>query len=167
MTVAWLNDDEIDTWLKFRALVELFPSVIDAPLRRESGISFMEYQVLAMLSETDDRTLQISSLAQRTTSKLTRMSHLLTRLSERGLVERQASTRDARVTYAHLTDAGLALLESAAPGHVRQVRAAFLDVLSPAQLAQLDDICETILAGIDPEGVTTARPAPGSRGRDD
>ncbi|MDN5570696.1 MAG: MarR family transcriptional regulator [Propionibacteriaceae bacterium] len=160
MTVRWLDDEELDTWLKFRAVVELFPSVVDGPLRRASGITFMEYQVLAMLSEPDDHTLQISALAQRTNSKLTRMSHLLTRLADRGLIERQASTTDARVTYAHLTPDGLALLVKAAPGHVGQVRDSFIDVLNREQLAQLGDICDSILARIDPSGLVDARHAP-------
>lgn len=165
MTVRWLDDEELDTWLKFRAVVELFPSVVDGPLRRASGITFMEYQVLAMLSEPDDHTLQISALAQRTNSKLTRMSHLLTRLADRGLIERQASTTDARVTYAHLTDAGYALLVEAAPGHVRQVRENFIDVLSREQLAQLGEISDAILGKIDPDGLVHARPGAGTLGR--
>ena len=48
-------------------------------------------------------------------------------------------------------------LVAAAPGHVTQVRESFLDALSPAQLGQLDAICDAILDRIDPEGKMTTR----------
>ena len=83
--VRWLTDDEIDTWLKFRAVVELYPGLLDAQLRRDSQLTHMEYQVLAMLSEQPDRTLRMTGLATRSNSSLTRMSHVVTRLEARGI----------------------------------------------------------------------------------
>lgn len=155
--VRWLTETEIDTWLKFRAVVELYPGLLDAQLRRDSQLTHMEYQVLAMLSEVPDRTLRMTSLAARTTSSLTRMSHVVTRLQQRGIVARSADATDGRATNVTLTDAGHALLVEAAPGHVTQVRESFLDALSPTQLRQLDGICESILTRIDPDGRMTAR----------
>lgn len=155
--VRWLTDDEIDTWLKFRAVVELYPGLLDAQLRRDSQMTHMEYQVLAMLSEVPDRTLRMTALAARTNGSLTRMSHVVTRLEQRGIVARSACPEDGRATNVTLTDAGHAALVAAAPGHVTQVRESFLDALSPAQLGQLDAICDAILDRIDPEGKMTTR----------
>lgn len=155
--VRWLTETEIDTWLKFRAVVELYPGLLDAQLRRDSQLTHMEYQVLAMLSESPDRTLRMTALATRTTSSLTRMSHVVTRLQQRGIVARSACAADGRATNVTLTDAGHALLVAAAPGHVTQVRESFLDALSPTQLAQLDAISDAILARIDPEGKMASR----------
>ena len=73
MDVRWLNEGEIKTWLKFRAVVELYPGVLDHQLRRDSQLSHMEYQVLAMLSESPDRTLRMTALANRSNASLTRM----------------------------------------------------------------------------------------------
>ena len=155
--VRWLTDDEIDTWLKFRAVVELYPGLLDAQLRRDSQLTHMEYQVLAMLSEVPDRTLRMTALAARTNGSLTRMSHVVTRLEQRGIVARSACALDGRATNVTLTDAGHDALVAAAPGHVTQVRESFLDALSPAQLGQLDAICDAILDRIDPEGKMTTR----------
>ncbi|HHU37975.1 MAG TPA: MarR family transcriptional regulator [Propionibacterium sp.] len=155
--VRWLTETEIDTWLKFRSVVELYPGLLDSQLRRDSQMTHMEYQVLAMLSEAPDRTLRMTTLAARTTSSLTRMSHVVTRLAQRGIVARSACALDGRATNVTLTDEGHDLLVAAAPGHVTQVRESFLDALSPAQLRQLDDICDSILTRIDPEGKMTAR----------
>ena len=155
--VRWLTDDEIDTWLKFRAVVELYPGLLDAQLRRDAQLTHMEYQVLAMLSEVPDRTLRMTALAARTNGSLTRMSHVVTRLEQRGIVARSACPEDGRATNVTLTDAGHDALVAAAPGHVTQVRESFLDALSPAQLGQLDAICDAILDRIDPEGKMTTR----------
>ena len=155
--VRWLTDDEIDTWLKFRAVVELYPGLLDAQLRRDAQLTHMEYQVLAMLSEVPDRTLRMTALAARTNGSLTRMSHVVTRLEQRGIVARSACAEDGRATNVTLTDAGHDALVAAAPGHVTQVRESFLDALSPTQLGQLDAICDAILDRIDPEGKMTTR----------
>lgn len=133
--VRWLTDDEIDTWLKFRAVVELYPGLLDAQLRRDAQLTHMEYQVLAMLSEVPDRTLRMTALAARTNGSLTRMSHVVTRLEQRGIVARSACALDGRATNVTLTDAGHAALVAAAPGHVTQVRESFLDALSPPSWA--------------------------------
>lgn len=155
--VQWLNETEIATWLKFRAVVELYPGLLDSQLRRDAHLTHMEYQVLAMLSEVPDRSLRMTALATRSNSSLTRMSHVVTRLEGRGILARSACALDGRATNVTLTDAGHDLLVSAAPGHVSQVRASFLDALAPWQLEQLDAICDRILDRIDPEGRMTAR----------
>lgn len=155
--VRWLDEQEIRAWLKFRAVVELYPSILDSQLRRDAQLTHMEYQVLAMLSEAPGGSLRMSVLASRTNSSLTRMSHVVTRLSERGIVARQACDQDGRATNVVLTQAGRARLEEAAPGHVGQVRDSFVDALSPEQLDQLTDICDAILDRIDPTGAMSGR----------
>ena len=162
-SVRWLNEDEIDTWLKFRAVVELFPGVLDAQLRRDAHLSLMEYQVLAMLSAAPGRLLRMTHLADRANASLTRMSHVVTRLQQRGVVERQACADDGRATNVHLTNAGYDLLEDAAPGHVDQVRESLIDALTTTQLAHLDEICQAILARIDPTGRMTPGPREDAR----
>jgi len=126
-------------------------------LRREAGLTFFEYLVLAMLSETSDRTLRMTSLAQRTNATLTRLSHVTRRLEERGLVERLPSPDDRRATNARLTDAGWDALVDAAPGHVETVRRLVFDPLSPSQVKQLRRIGDALLTVLDPQGRMTNR----------
>ncbi|WP_454228242.1 MarR family winged helix-turn-helix transcriptional regulator [Propioniciclava flava] len=155
--VRWLNDDEIAAWLKFRAVIEVLPGVLDSQLRRDANLTHMEYQVLAMLSETSDATLRMFTLAARSNATLTRMSHVVTRMSARGLLERQACVKDGRATNVHLTSACRTALTAAAPGHVCQVRSSLIDALTPEQLHQLGGICDAILDRIDPDGIVTSR----------
>lgn len=156
MQVRWLTTPQVQTWLKFRAVTELLPGVLDGQLRRDSGLSLMEYQVLAMLSEAPDRQLRMTALARRSNASLTRLSHVATRLEARGYILRCPCAEDGRATVASLTDVGWQALVAAAPGHVHQVRDSVVDVLTPEQLDQLDAIATALLGRLDPEGKLTA-----------
>lgn len=152
METRWLTDDEMGTWLKVVALAEVLPSRLDTQVRQDSGLTHFEYQVLAMLSEAPERTLRMTWLARRTNATLPRLSHVVKRLEDRGLVSRVRSTSDARATNAVLTDAGWEQIVDAAPGHVGFVRERILDQLTPEQVTSLGQIAEVLLVSLDPEG---------------
>ena len=156
METRWLDDDEMAAWLHLVAVVELLPGVLDQQLRRDSGLTHFEYYVVAVLSEAPDRTMRMSGLAQRTNATLARLSHVVRRLEERGLVERFPCPEDARATNARLTEAGWEAVVAAAPGHVANVRRHVLDALSPEQVRQLTEITTALLTRLDPEGRMTA-----------
>jgi DNA-binding MarR family transcriptional regulator len=151
----WLDDDERAAWLRLVAVAELLPAALDAQLRRDSGLTHFEYFVLAMLSEAPERTLRMTALAQRTNATLPRLSHVVRRLEERGLVERFPCPEDGRATNARLTDQGWDTIVGAAPGHVDAVRRLVLDPLSTRQVAQLRSIGDALLTVLDPEGHMT------------
>lgn len=155
MTTRWLSDRELSAWIRFIAVVELLPGVLDSQLRRDSGLTHFEYMVLAMLSEAPDRTLRMTGLAARTNATLARLSHVVSRLEDRGLVERASCPEDRRATNAHLTDEGWAVIVAAAPGHVETVRRNVIDALTPEQVGQLEEIAEAVLGRLDPDGVMT------------
>src|SRR6187200_2819082 len=161
MGTQWLDDSERAAWLRLIAVVELLPGVLDSQLRAEEGMSHFEYFVLAMLSEAPERTLRMTSLAQRTNATLTRLSHAVRRLEERGLVERFPCPEDGRATNARLTDAGWDAVVAAAPGHVDTVRRHVLDALTLEQLEQLRSIGDALLTRLDPNRQMTALYDPG------
>jgi DNA-binding MarR family transcriptional regulator len=156
METEWLDAEERAAWLRLLAVVELLPGVLDAQLRTSSGLTHFEYYVLAMLSEAPERTLRMTGLALRTNATLPRLSHVVRRLEDRGLVERFPCPEDGRATNARLTEAGWAAVVQAAPGHVATVRRNVLDPLAPEQVAQLRDIGDALLTRLDPEGRMTA-----------
>lgn len=162
MDTDWLDDEQLQTWVKLIAVVELLPGVLDSQLRRDAGLTHFEYFVLAMLSEADDHTLRMTALAQRTNATLPRLSHVVSRLEDRGLVERFPCPEDGRATNARLTGVGLAEVVSAAPGHVANVRRHVIDALSPAQLRQLGEIADALLTTLEPEGRMTGLYVPRS-----
>src|SRR5919112_4623924 len=145
METRWLTDDERVAWVRLAAVLELLPGVLDAQLRRDVGLTHFEYFVLAMLSEAPERTLRMTALAQRTNATLPRLSHVVRRLEDRGLVERFPCPQDRRATNARLTEDGWAKVQAAAPGHASTVRKHVVDVLTSEQVAALTDIADAIL----------------------
>lgn len=89
-------------------------------------------------------------------SSLSRLSHVVRRLVERGLVERSVDPDDRRATTGRLTDTGWSLIREAAPGHVTHVRERFLDALTSRQVSQLRDITSALLERLDPDGEMSA-----------
>jgi DNA-binding MarR family transcriptional regulator len=133
----WLDEEQQRAW---RGVVKLFmklPATLDSELQRTAGITLFEYEVLALLSESDRRTLQMSELAAGTNSSLSRLSHVVGRLEKRGWVTRQICPHDGRAAQAVLTESGVAKVIQAAPDHVRAVRELVVDAITPAQLRQL------------------------------
>lgn len=159
MEPRWLDESEMVTWLRLIGLAEVLPARLDAQVRRDAGLTHFEYQVLAMLSEAPERTLRMSWLARRTNATLPRLSHVVRRLEDRGLVARAPSATDARATDATLTDDGFEQIVAASTGHVTFVRERIFDHLTPAQVAQLGEIAGALLASLDPEGDITMRAA--------
>jgi len=147
----WLSPEEQSAWLGLIAVVELLPGALDSQLQRDAGISHFEYMAMAMLSEAPDRTLRMTALAARTKSTLPRLSHVVTRLVERGYVERVPCPEDKRATNAHLTAAGWKHIQASAPGHVATADALVIDPMSTTQIEQLRDITAAILSRLDPE----------------
>lgn len=152
MDTRWLDAQERAAWLRLVAVVELLPGLLDAQLRRDAGLSHFDYFVLAMLSEAPDRTLRMTALAHRTSATLPRLSHVVQRLEDRGLVERFPCPQDRRATNARLTEAGWDAVVAAAPGHVDTVRSHVIDPLTRSQLKQLTRIGDALLTRLDPEG---------------
>jgi DNA-binding MarR family transcriptional regulator len=151
--VKWLTAAELDSWLSVVRLMTWLPWSIDQQLKRDSDLGMVEYQVLAMLSQSPERTLRMSSLAELTNASLSRLSHLVTRLEGRGFVRREPDPADGRFTIASLTGKGFQALAEAAPGHVAQVRSLVVDVLSPEQLRRLGLAADRIVSRIDTSGI--------------
>ena len=152
MTTRWLDGTQLSAWVRLAAVLELLPGVLDSQLRRDAGLTHFEYYVLAMLSEATDRTLRMTSLALQTNATLPRLSHVVRRLEDRGLVERFPCPEDARATNARLTPKGWDKVRESAPGHVAAVRQHVIDVLTPEQITQLNAIADSILTTLDPDG---------------
>ena len=155
MVTTWLDDEQLNVWVRLKAVMELLPSALDSELRRAAELTYFEYYVLAMLSEADGRVLRMSALAARTNATLPRLSHVVRKMAERALVRRTPDPQDGRSVLVHLTEEGYAVLVEAAPGHVDAVRRYVFDRLDPDQVSQLGAIADAMLDRLDPDGVLT------------
>jgi DNA-binding MarR family transcriptional regulator len=140
----WLTNDEQHTWRAFLEATRRLDEQLDRELQHEAGMPLGYYIILVMLSEAPGRTLRMSDLAKRTWSSRSRLSHAVDRLEEKGWVERISCPSDKRGAFALLTDAGFAVLEAAAPGHVEGVRRHLFDQLTPSQVEALGTISQKV-----------------------
>jgi DNA-binding MarR family transcriptional regulator len=163
--VPWLEPDEMRAWTGYRRMRGLLDQQIARDLARDSGLSDADYHVLSTLSETREVDWRLKALADRLLWSPSRLSHQLSRMQKRGLVERPPAGDDPLGARISLTAKGLDTIVAAAPGHVRSVRLHFIDVLTDEQLAALTDITETVLRRLgspaaDVPADTASRPAP-------
>ncbi|AYF98720.1 MarR family winged helix-turn-helix transcriptional regulator [Protaetiibacter intestinalis] len=149
--VPRLDAEESAAWISLVALLELLPSALDSQLQRDSDLTHFEFAVLSVLRFSKDGPIRMSELAAGTYATLPRLSHVVTRLERRGLVERTPCAEDRRATNVGLTDEGRRALVRATSGHIDLVRRVVIDSLSREQLAQLTDIAGTIDRALDPD----------------
>jgi DNA-binding MarR family transcriptional regulator len=156
----WLSAEEQQTWFALTGVLTWLPEALDAQLQRDAGISHFEYQVMAMLSLSPQRTRRMSEVAALANGALPRLSRTVDRLDKRGWVIRRPDPDDGRATLAVLTEAGWEKVVATAPGHVAEVRRLIIDPLTRAQVRQLHEIDTRIGQLVQPDG---ARPTlPGS-----
>jgi DNA-binding MarR family transcriptional regulator len=146
----WLTDEEQRAWRVYLVASNGLQEVLDRDLQRQAGMPHTYYMILAMLSESPERGLRMTELAQVLKSSVSRLSHAVRKLEESGWVRRDADPEDRRVTYACLTDEGLRALDAAAPSHVTTVVENLFDRLTDEQVQQLHDISLAILGAVAP-----------------
>lgn len=141
----WLDDAEQSTWRAFLWSTQLFHEALDRQLQRDSGIPHTYYMILAMLSESSQRTRTMTELAAATRFSPSRLSHAVSRLEKNGWIKRKRHPHHGRSIVAELTDEGFAALREAAVGHVAEVRKLLFDPLTSDEQEQLRGLCEKIL----------------------
>jgi DNA-binding MarR family transcriptional regulator len=133
---VWLSEDEQRVWRNYVALTGRLQAVMNRQLQQDHELSLADYTVLVALEERPG--CRISELGDRLGWEQSRLSHQLTRMRTRGLVERVGADDDRRAATVELTKQGAAALRVAAPRHAELVRAVVFDGMSAADLRTLE-----------------------------
>lgn len=145
----WLSAEEQQLWRRWLVAGPRIQANLARQMQRDSGISLPDFEVLVNLFEAPDHRMRIAALADRLQWDRSRLSHQITRMRNRDLLDREACGDDRRGAYIVLTRTGLEVVTAAAPGHVNAVRELFTDRLSPTQASQLSAILDDLLAQFD------------------
>ncbi|MFF5373047.1 MarR family winged helix-turn-helix transcriptional regulator [Streptomyces sp. NPDC013187] len=156
MTTRWLSPDEQRAWRAYIAASLLLEDAIDRQLQQDASMPHLYYSILSVLSESPERRLRMTDLAERLKITRSRLTYAVTRLEKDGMLRREACRYDKRGSVAALTDEGFAVLVRAAPGHVATVRSALFDRLSEEQVGQLEEISAAIVQGLQEDGARAA-----------
>jgi DNA-binding MarR family transcriptional regulator len=148
--VANLSELQSETWLQVVAINELLPAALDAQLRRDSQHTHFEFAVLSLVQLSARGELSPSEIAHALNATPPRLSHVLSRLEERGLVTRSSTVRDRRSVAVRLTTSGRRVVVKATPGHIATAKALVLDHFSHDELATLGGLLRRITARLDP-----------------
>lgn len=148
----WLDEEQQQYWRAWIAANSLLTDAFSRDLQEAHGLTLADYEILVRLSESSDRRMRMSDLAEATLSSRSRLSHQIDRMERAGLVERVPCPDDKRGYFAVLTTTGWDTLVAAAPCHVNSVRERIVDVLTPEEFAALGKASKRLLdhMGADP-----------------
>jgi DNA-binding MarR family transcriptional regulator len=104
-------------------------------------ISPLHFEIMKLLKEND--TLHIAEIGERLQVARAQMTHLIDKLVELGMVERQTDSADRRVTNVLLTDKGNDFLEEHG-GYIWKATKEFLSGLTDEELADLSASLERL-----------------------
>ena len=148
----WLTPDEQRLWRAWLAAGSAVSAALHRDLQADAGLSLPDFDVLVRLTESEDGRVRVSDLARALAWERSRLSHHVTRMERRGLVERDDCVDDGRGAFVVVTPAGRSAIEGAAPHHVRTVRRLFVDVLTPEEVAALTPALERVLGRLGDSG---------------
>lgn len=134
--MKWLTDGEKALWRDYLAIQGRLHLEIQRDLKANSSLTEPEFEVLVYLSEADGP-LRMTALADALQWERSRLSHQVTRMVKRGLVQRTSCPTDGRGAFVSVTGDGMREIEKAAPHHVATVRRVFLDRLNQQDKREL------------------------------
>jgi DNA-binding MarR family transcriptional regulator len=147
----WLDEREQRAWRGYLAMQAQLQARLHRRLQADSGLSYADFDVLVALTDRDEK-VRVLELAEALQWEKSRLSHHLSRMQKRGLVEREECADDARGAFVVLTPEGRRAIEEAAPAHVEAVRELMFDGLDAGQVDALAGIAETVLTRIRATG---------------
>jgi len=147
----WLSTEEQRLWRGWIAASMLLPDRLNRDLQEQHGLTGTDYQILVELSESPQRRMRMSTLADHTLMSRSRLSHQVDRMARAGLVTREECQQDGRGTFAVLTEKGMDTIVRAAPDHVDSVRRHLLDRLTPEEFRAFGEACITIAEALGAE----------------
>lgn len=142
--IRWLDDEEERIWRAFLEAGSLVVQELDSSLKSNAAMTLDDYEVLVHLSGADERQMRMTELSQRLISSQSRLTQRIDRLVDRGWVRRERCPEDRRGTFAVMTPAGWDEIESAAPGHLHDVRALLIDLIEPHERRVIADVLERV-----------------------
>jgi DNA-binding MarR family transcriptional regulator len=132
MPAKLLSPQELRVWHAFRLLHEDVLARVGRDLSEATGLSGAEFGVISRLAAIGKGQIRQQDLARIMGWDKSRLSHQLTRMSERGLIERRKT--DPKSVLVVLTQLGRDKLEAARPVHAESVRRNLLSRLTREQI---------------------------------
>ncbi|RZU39715.1 DNA-binding MarR family transcriptional regulator [Edaphobacter modestus] len=132
MSITLLSPRELRVWHAFKLMGEDVMSRVGRDLTEATGLSGPDFGVLSRLAGLGKGEMRQQALADCMGWDKSRLSHQLTRMQDKKLIERRNS--DGRVVLVVLTKHGQKQLDAARPIHAQSVRRNLLSRLNAEQI---------------------------------
>jgi DNA-binding MarR family transcriptional regulator len=147
--VRWLSADEERLWRRWLLLNSRLAATLQREMQDDAGLSNSDFEVLVNLTDNPQGRLRVTDLATQMLWERSRLSHHVTRMERRGMVQRVECAEDGRGAFVAITPEGRTAIEAAAPGHVEAVRRLVFDALRDEDATHLGTIVDQLLARLD------------------
>jgi DNA-binding MarR family transcriptional regulator len=146
-----VTPEEWDVWRTFHSMRRKLDLALERQLQRDADISAADFGILGALFEAPNRQLRARDLGRRLSWEKSRISHQVSRMEKRGLLERRECETDLRGSWIGLTNDGTRAVLGAMRDHAATLRRYFFDVLDPAELEAFKAISNRVIDVIEPE----------------
>ena len=148
--VSDVAEDDWQLWRTFVTMRHELDRAIEHRLQADAGISGADFEILLSLFKAQDGKLRARELGELLGWEKSRISHQVTRMVARELVERQECGTDLRGTWVVLRPAGRRAVLKASRGNAAELRRLFFDVLTPGEKEALGSVSGKVIDAINP-----------------
>lgn len=135
-----LTPEQLGTYFAFTESASLLQHAVEQQIRDVSGLSGIQFQLLARLAYTPGRRMTMTDLADGVVYSRSGITYQIGQLDQAGLVTRVPSPEDDRSTLVTVTDEGVATVERILPGHRDLVNQLLVAPLSDDDMNTLGEI---------------------------
>lgn len=139
-----IDDPRISAYGRLVEAQRLLHRAFDRSLREQVGISVVWYEALLRIAKSDGRHMPINELGEAMVLTSGGATRLVDRLEESGYVERVACPTDRRVSWAAITERGLAVLADATEVHLGDLDELFVSKLASDEMANLGAVLRKV-----------------------
>jgi len=150
LSAQLVAEPNLEAWISFLRAHSSLTRELSGRLEAAHGLTMNDYDCLVQLAYAPERSLRRVDLARSVLLSPSGITRLLDGLEREGWVEKLSCDSDARVTYAHMTDAGLAKFKTARKTHLADIEETFGSRYTPEELAAISALLGRLLDSDEP-----------------
>ena len=143
-------EPNLEAWISFLRAHSSLTRELSGRLEAAHGLTLNDYDCMVQLAYAPERSLRRVDLARSVLLSPSGITRLLDGLEREGWVEKKSCESDARVTYAHMTEAGLAKFKAARKTHLADIEETFGSRFTADELAAVSSLLGRLLDSDEP-----------------